>query len=203
LLIPDLGADKVWRLLKVGGKWTVSGAVEFEKGTGPRHLLIHEDIVYTIGELNSTLTAHALPPLPSEPTLLKTLPTLHALPPPGPLTPFLPAEILFAPSSSLSKALIYVSNRNEEHPGGDSIAIYTPASSSQSTFERVGEFRTGLGHLRGMMFSPDEESRYLVAGGLHRGGVKVFERLSGGLEFKEMARLEGEGAENVTSFVWI
>jgi len=202
LLIPDLGADKIWRLLKEGGEWTVKGSLDFEKGHGPRHLLVHEDTLYTIGELRATLHAHTLPPLPSPATLLKYLDTLESPLPEGNLD-WLPAEILISPASSpLSPPLIYVSNRNEPHPEGDAIAIYTPSSQEDNTpFAKVGHFRTGLDSTRGMMFSPD--GKYLVVGGGTKGGVKIFERLKGGLDFKEVAALQGPGAERPTSFAWL
>lgn len=41
LLIPDLGADKVWRLSKSKGKWEISGNVSYCPGGGPRHVAFH------------------------------------------------------------------------------------------------------------------------------------------------------------------
>jgi 6-phosphogluconolactonase (cycloisomerase 2 family) len=41
LLIPDLGADKTWRLAKGSAGWEVKGAIEYPAGAGPRHILIH------------------------------------------------------------------------------------------------------------------------------------------------------------------
>jgi 6-phosphogluconolactonase (cycloisomerase 2 family) len=42
LLIPDLGADKIWRCLKNNsGAWEVKGSVSMEAGSGPRHAVIH------------------------------------------------------------------------------------------------------------------------------------------------------------------
>jgi len=201
LLIPDLGADKIWRLLKEGGVWTVRGSVEFEKGHGPRHLLVHEDILYTVGELTATLHAHNLPPLPAPATLIKYIDTLESPLPSGNLD-WLPAEVLISTPSSISPPLIYVSNRNEPHPEGDAIAIYTPSSqTSETPFAKVGMFRTGLDSTRGMMFSAD--GKYLVIGGGTKGGVKVFERLKDALIPKQVAALEGEGVEKPTSFVWL
>lgn len=40
VLVPDLGADKTWRLKKnAGGLWAPVGYVEYEPGSGPRHLV--------------------------------------------------------------------------------------------------------------------------------------------------------------------
>ncbi|KAG8767498.1 hypothetical protein FRC19_005382 [Serendipita sp. 401] len=41
LLIPDLGADKTWRVIKGENGWEVKGAVEYPAGAGPRHVLVH------------------------------------------------------------------------------------------------------------------------------------------------------------------
>jgi 6-phosphogluconolactonase (cycloisomerase 2 family) len=41
LLIPDLGADKTWRLAKESTGWEVKGVIEYPAGSGPRHILIH------------------------------------------------------------------------------------------------------------------------------------------------------------------
>lgn len=41
LLIPDLGADKVWRLTKGASGWEVKGAIVYPAGSGPRHILVH------------------------------------------------------------------------------------------------------------------------------------------------------------------
>lgn len=116
------------------------------------------------------------------------------------------------------KTLLYLSNRNE--PGatadsGDTIAVYTPFSPSPSStqFKKIASIATGQKSLRGMLFDPS--GKYLVVGGLLGGGVKVFERVSGGANasangdvgegeggLKEVAKLEGEGAEGITTFLW-
>lgn len=41
LLIPDLGADKTWRLTKGPAGWEVKGAIDYPAGAGPRHILVH------------------------------------------------------------------------------------------------------------------------------------------------------------------
>lgn len=39
MLVPDLGADKVWRFSKNDtGKWEIRGFVQYEPGSGPRHV---------------------------------------------------------------------------------------------------------------------------------------------------------------------
>jgi 6-phosphogluconolactonase (cycloisomerase 2 family) len=44
ILIPDLGADKIWRLLKGPSGWEVKGAIDYPAGAGPRHILIHGEL---------------------------------------------------------------------------------------------------------------------------------------------------------------
>lgn len=43
LLIPDLGADKVWRLKRRNStaRWALHGSVQCEVGGGPRHVVTH------------------------------------------------------------------------------------------------------------------------------------------------------------------
>ena len=42
ILVPDLGADKVWRLTKNDqGIWSKAGFVNIKAGGGPRHAAIH------------------------------------------------------------------------------------------------------------------------------------------------------------------
>jgi 6-phosphogluconolactonase (cycloisomerase 2 family) len=97
VLVPDLGADKVWRLRKdAEGRWTVHGHVSSESGSGPRHIVVYgkdfastntittlthpclpkEGILYILNELSNTLSAHTLPPILEESKQLSSLPTV-------------------------------------------------------------------------------------------------------------------------------
>ena len=40
-LVPDLGADKTWRLVKGPTGWEVKGVIGYPAGTGPRHIVVH------------------------------------------------------------------------------------------------------------------------------------------------------------------
>lgn len=193
LLVPDLGADKTWRLQRgAGGKWEVKGHVEYEPGSGPRHVLVHDGVLYTALELSSGVAAHRLPPLPGAAELLGTTPTLSVPPSPEALV----AELLLPPKlSAADKDYLYVSNRNDPHEGGDVVSVISIADGVP---ELVGEVRTGLKHLRGMQF--DDTGRWLVAGGGQGGGVKVFERVDGGKGLKEVAHVELEAP---TAFLWL
>ncbi|KZS96560.1 putative isomerase YbhE [Sistotremastrum niveocremeum HHB9708] len=192
LLIPDLGADKVHRLLRdetKEGEWVVKGEISVKAGSGPRHVFVKDDVLYIVGELSSELLSYSLPPISSSgpaPTHLATLATTSTPPTPTALA----AEILLSPS----KTHLLISNRNDTHPLGDPIAIFT----LHPTFERVGEVRTGLNHIRGMQFSKD--GKYLIVGGANGGGVKVFEWSGEGEWAKEVAHVELEAP---TDFLWL
>jgi hypothetical protein len=110
----------------------------------------------------------------------------------------LAAELLIpAPNRTFSTPYAYVSNRNDPSPEGDTIAIFSIAGDS---LELVAEVRTGLKHLRGMVFGGADD-KWLVAGGVHGGGVKVFERIDGGKGLKVVA--ENGGIEAPTGFLWV
>jgi len=44
LLVPDLGADKTWRLKEEDGRWNVVGSLDHGTGKGPRHAVIHSTL---------------------------------------------------------------------------------------------------------------------------------------------------------------
>jgi 6-phosphogluconolactonase (cycloisomerase 2 family) len=212
LLVADLGADKVWRL---GGTSVreVVGAIDFAPGGGPRHVLYHgkccifvrvsqgtqcaaDGILYTVLELSSELAAHTLPALPKEPQHLGTVSTYGAGSPPN--KEALAAEILFIPARAGAPPRLLVSNRNDTHEGGDTIAVFALADKAGTPPRLIGEVRTGLKHIRGM--SVDPSNNYLVTGGLHGPGVKVFEIADEGEWLREIASVE---VASPTAFMWI
>ena len=156
-------------------------------------------MLYTLHELASTLTQQAIPPAPNG-TVGPLIANFSILPPGLPEgAAMAAAEILVTePSPSFPEPFIYVSNRNDPSPEGDTIAIFTPVD-EQGKLGYVGEVRSGLKHLRGMVFGgPD--AKWLVAGGAQGGGVKVFERVDGGKGLKEVAAVELEAP---TGFLWL
>ncbi|KAJ7623281.1 Lactonase, 7-bladed beta-propeller-domain-containing protein [Roridomyces roridus] len=196
LLVADLGADVVCRFAQQDGIWKLQARIGFEPGSGPRHTAVYDGALYTLNELNSTLSKHRFPPLPAEPSLIAVKPTM-ANPPPAP-TDMLAAELLIpAPNSSFPTAYAYVSNRNDPSPEGDIISIFAIEGVE---LELVAEVRTGLKHLRGMLFGGVDQ-RWLVAGGAQGGGVKVFERVDGGKGLKLVA--ENKEVEAPTGFLWV
>jgi len=111
----------------------------------------------------------------------------------------LAAEILIPhPNSLFPTPYLYLSNRNDPSPEGDIIAIFDFVS-DPGKLQLIAEVRTGLQHVRGMLFGGENE-KYLVVGGVNGGGVKVFERINDGLGLKEVAK--NEGVKAPTGFLW-
>lgn len=99
-----------------------------------------------------------------------------------------------------------MTNRNEPLPAGDTIAIFAPYSQHPSSgaesrlegkFRYLGSVATGLQHLRSISLG-GPEARYVLAGGVNGGGVKVFER--DGYSLREVASVP---IEKPTHFVWL
>lgn len=218
LLVPDLGSDNVCRLKKANdGTWQLKGHVGIEAGGGPRHVAFYGEHsvidssvfmivtdpdklggdLFTLLELKSKVVRHRFPPLPALPTFVKSVDTMSK-PPPTP-NDMLAAEILIPPTNaSFPTHYAYISNRNDPSPEGDIISVF--AIEGTDALELVTEFRSGLKHLRGMVFGgPD--NKYLVAGGANGGGAKVFERIDGGKSFKVVAELDS--VEAPTGFLWL
>lgn len=140
---------------------------------------------------------HRFPPSPDALTLVASTPSMSN-PPPQP-TDMLAAEILIPPPNpTYPTPYLYLSNRNDPSPLGDIISIFD--LSNPDALELVAEVRSGLKHLRGMAFGgPDD--KWLVAGGVNGGGVKVFERVDGGRELRVVA--EHKDVEAPTGFLWL
>ncbi|KAJ7054139.1 Lactonase, 7-bladed beta-propeller-domain-containing protein [Mycena amicta] len=131
ILVPDLGGDKIWRIARNGapGNFEVQGQINIDKGAGPRHIAVQDNILFTVHETASSLTAQVILKGRTE---LRTRCSRTSLP--SPPMPF-PAQSSLLPRSFLSTAtekfpnqLIYVSNRNISpnvtDPRGDTIAIF-------------------------------------------------------------------------------
>ncbi|KAJ7077819.1 Lactonase, 7-bladed beta-propeller-domain-containing protein [Mycena belliarum] len=196
LLVADLGADRVCRFSQRDGAWILQGQVQYAPGSGPRHTAVYDGALYTLNELDSTLSKHRFPTLPTAPSLIAVKSTM--LNPPALPRDMLAAELLIPPpNSTFSVLYAYVSNRNNPSPDGDTIAIFSIAGDD---LELVAEISTGLKHLRGMVFGGPED-KWLVAGGAEGGGVKIFERIDGGKGLKLLA--EDSSVEAPTGFLWV
>ncbi|KDQ23279.1 hypothetical protein PLEOSDRAFT_1068287 [Pleurotus ostreatus PC15] len=130
VFVPDLGADKIWRLANTGapGNFEVRGQIDIDVGTGPRHIAILDNILFTLHEKTSTLTAQRIPEGPNG-TTLPLIANVSIVPPGQPAgATFAAAELLIStPSEKFPNPIIYASNRNignETDPRGDAIAIF-------------------------------------------------------------------------------
>lgn len=199
VLIPDLGADKTWRLVKNDqGYWDVPGFIWYPPGSGPRHVALYGDVLYTLAELSNCVIAHRLPPLPSAPIYLASAPTTMEAPPEAPNHMFAAEILIPTPNARFHEPYLYVSNRGDSLRGGDSIAIFSIADDK---LQLVNEVRTGLTHIRGIAFGgPDSE--WLIAGGVYsKGGIKIYERVDGGKGLKEVA--SDPTIQASAGFVWM
>ncbi|KIK70655.1 hypothetical protein GYMLUDRAFT_65871 [Collybiopsis luxurians FD-317 M1] len=198
ILVPDLGGDRVYRLKKASdGAWKIDSHIDNEAGSGPRHVAIHEGYVYTVLELTSCIAKHTLPPSRGHVDFIAKVPTMIN-PPPLP-NDMLAAEILIPkPNTTYTVPYMYVSNRNDPSAEGDSVAIFSITKPGAPVL--IAEVRTGLRHLRGMEFGgPDD--KYLVAGGVNSGGIRIFERTEGGKNLRFVAQEANVKAP--TGFLWV
>ena len=152
--------------------------------------------MYTVCELTNQVVKHRFPPLPSEAEFITYTSTMSS-PPPSPNDMFAAEILLPKPNSTFSTPYLYVSNRNDPSPKGDTIAIFS--ITNPSSLELVNEVRTGLTHVRGMEFGGLDD-KWLVVGGLNAGGVKVFERVDDGKGLKAVT--VNEDVDAPAGFLW-
>ncbi|KZV76423.1 putative isomerase YbhE [Peniophora sp. CONT] len=202
MLVPDLGADRTWIFEKRGDsdEWHQTGSLLYKPGDGPRHLVHHDNVAYTLCELTSTVSTHRLDTVREDIEPLTHASTMFT--PPSPLGDMLAAEILLyppppaSPSASYQPRFLYISNRNFPGEVGDPIAIFSLENPLAPKLVR--ETASGLEHVRGMVVSPD--GKYLVAGGVHGGGVKIYDVREDGGALEQVAHCELEGP---THFLWL
>lgn len=139
VFVTDLGADKIWRLVNDGapGKFKVHGQIDVAAGNGPRHMAIRDNILFTVNEKTSTLTAQQIPAGPNG-TTFPLLANVSIVPQDVNFNgSFAAAEIFISePSEKFPDPLIYVSNRNlgpQFDPRGDTIAIFEFKNSPATT----------------------------------------------------------------------
>ncbi|EPQ50586.1 hypothetical protein GLOTRDRAFT_141401 [Gloeophyllum trabeum ATCC 11539] len=206
VLVPDLGGDKVWRLIQNGtaGEWGIEGIIEQPLWSGPRHGMIRDGYFYLVHELASSLTAQVLPIAPNG-----TMPFISdesTIPPTYPNgSDWHAAEILIPPpSTSFPQPYIYTSNRNTGNldPRGDTIVIW--AIQPDGSIQQVKQVYTGLDQIRGMMISTNADGvgEYIIAAGYAgTAGVQVYQRVSGGADLQLVAN--NTEIPTRTSFVWL
>ncbi|KAJ6551294.1 Lactonase, 7-bladed beta-propeller-domain-containing protein [Mycena capillaripes] len=207
VFVPDLGADTIWRLSPSGalGHYAITGSITQPLGSGPRHIRISNDRLYTLHELASTLSVQTIPAAPNGTArLISTASIIPANPPPNAV--WAAAEILIPPpSASFPSQYIYVSNRNTgvQTPTGDSIAIFEnlDQGTPRERLQLVTQVFTGLDQIRGMEFG-GEDDEYLIAGGVAgTAGVVIYKRVDGGRNLTEVVR--NTDVPTRTSFVWL
>ncbi|KAI0674303.1 putative isomerase YbhE [Trametes maxima] len=207
VFVPDLGADTIWRLASDGapGKWSIRGQIDQPKGSGPRHIAVRGNQVYTLHELSSTLTQQTIPAHASSPGPARLAANFSILPPGLPKGAAMAAgEILLVEGSNATASpfrapYIYVSNRNTgvQDPRGDAIAIYAV----EPRLRFVKHVFTGIDQIRGMEFG-GFENEFLVASGVKgEAGVLVLRRTHGGADLKIVA--VNKEIPTRTSFVWL
>ncbi|EAU86750.2 hypothetical protein CC1G_06511 [Coprinopsis cinerea okayama7 len=214
IFIPDLGADTIWRLVPndtPGSRDLVrlAGSIPQPKGSGPRHISIHNDRLFVLHELSSTLTLQRIPALGTNTSDI--ISTLTTFPSDGPQNPrWAAAEILIPPTTErFPVPYIYISNRNKgfiKDPRGDSIAIFEHVGlgTANEGLRLVKQVFTGLDQIRGMEFGPVETGgdEFLIAGASEGGaGVVVLRRIDGGRDLEIVAR--NSEVRTRTSFVWM
>ncbi|XP_006457591.1 hypothetical protein AGABI2DRAFT_196220 [Agaricus bisporus var. bisporus H97] len=212
IYVPDLGQDKIWRLVQNGSNpssFVIHGSLPHPLGSGPRHIAIHEDRLFTIHELSSTLTVQAVPASLDETTQITS--SVSIIPPDQPQgSQFAAAEILIpSPTSKFPTPYIYVSNRNIGRaldPRGDSIAIFELVNkgTQDESLQLVNQIFTGLTQIRGMEFGPSSqggEDFLIAAGVVGDAGTVVLQRTDGGRNMTVVSR--NADIPTRTSFLWI
>ncbi|KAF9257852.1 putative isomerase YbhE [Marasmius fiardii PR-910] len=204
VFVPDLGSDKTWRIERnQEGVYRLMESVIFSQpGSGPRHAAFYGDYIYILHELSNSLASFPIRNRTDIETPSHTLPSTtlfsSALQTPDAVTA---GEILIpSPNETFPIPYIYVSNRYDARPdGGDTIGIFRITDGgSTGQFEMVAEIETDFKQLRGMEFI-GQDGRWLIAGGVFSGGVKVYERVDGGRGLRRIA--QNEEVEVPTAFL--
>jgi 6-phosphogluconolactonase (cycloisomerase 2 family) len=209
VFVPDKGADKIWRLVENSspGNWKIQGFIPQATGSGPRHIRIYNEELYTLHELDNTLTLQQVPAAPNGTSAILANVTITPPNPPAGAK-FAAGEILIpTPTSQFPVPYIYVSNRNigTQDPRGDTIAIYERTIANGNVgLTLITHVYTGLDQIRGMEFglATNGGDEYLIAGGCAgSGGVVIFRRTDGGRGLEEVVR--NTDVPTRTSFVWL
>jgi len=205
LFVPDLGADKIWRLGRsASGGFQTNGFIQQPAGSGPRHIAVKDNTVFTVHELDNTITSQIIPLL-NVTTPADVLASFSTLPPdiPAGSTNGAAELVLSSVTEKYSQQFLYASNRNvSPDPSlldsrGDTIAIFSP-----EPLQLVKHVYTGLQQIRGMAIGGVDEE-YIIAAGMTGGGVAIFERINGGQDLKLLSRYTGVGSDQDVSFAWL
>ncbi|KXN82926.1 hypothetical protein AN958_02009 [Leucoagaricus sp. SymC.cos] len=212
VFVPDLGQDTIWRLAQDpqnAASFKIQGSIPHPAGSGPRHIAIFEDRLYTLHELASTLTVQAIPTAPNGTSTIFS--NVSIIPPNQPAgASFAAAEILIPqPTKKFPTPYIYVSNRNtgtQLDPRGDAIAIFELLDKGKKTerLQLITHVFTGLDQIRGMEFGPlkDGGEEFLAAAGVAgSAGTIILRRTEGGRDMEIVAK--NLDIPTRSSFVWL
>ncbi|KAF9449838.1 putative isomerase YbhE [Macrolepiota fuliginosa MF-IS2] len=212
ILVPDKGQDKIWRLARDTTNpalFAIQGIIPQPAGSGPRHIAIHEDRLFTLHELSSTLTVQVMPAAPNGTSpILSDVSIIPPNPPQGAV--FAAAEILIPePNERFPVPYIYVSNRNigvQTSPKGDSVAIFELVNkgTKNEELQLVNQVFTGLDQIRGMEFGPADKGldEFLIAAGVAGdAGTVMLKRTEGGRNMEIVAR--NLDIPTRSTFIWL
>ncbi|KAG5645656.1 hypothetical protein DXG03_005493 [Asterophora parasitica] len=212
VFVPDLGGDTVWRLSATNtatGSYAIKGQIAQPKGSGPRHIAFLNQRLFTIHELDNTLTIHTIPTVPNGTASL--LASANIVPPNAPAgAKFFASGILIPPTTkAFPTPYIYVANRNlgTQDVRGDAIAIYEHINVGKSNegLKFINHVYTGINQPRGLEFGPADgrggEAFLAVGGVAGNAGVKVFKRVDGGRTLELVAT--NWDIPTRTAFVWV
>ncbi|KAJ3549629.1 hypothetical protein NM208_g408 [Fusarium decemcellulare] len=188
LYAPDLGADRVWVLVRNNMELEVCGWLQCPPGTGARHAVLTPDekTMYVVGELSHKVIAFDL----------STCPGKDVQPIEGFAVNIIPPNVhrdhqFMMDSAEISvhpkiPNILYVSNRWERHiaerepglqnvptelPQGDTIAIIILSDDGRRAQE-IKHVRTSLDTIRGFRLSDD--GNYVVVAGQEGGGIEIY-----------------------------
>ncbi|KAJ2933373.1 hypothetical protein H1R20_g3724, partial [Candolleomyces eurysporus] len=218
LWIPDTGRDIIWRVIEepVGPnitdilKLNITGNITQPKKSGPRHIAIFEDRLYTIQEKSSTLMVQTVPKLPEDNSTILSRTTIIPEDAPRYGADWAGGAIVIPPrTDKFPTPYVYVSNRNLGVPDerGDTIAIFELVNkdTEDEELKLVKQVFTGLNQIRVLSVGPageDGGDEFILASGqTGQGGVVVFQRVDGGKDLKEIVR--NRDIPNRTSFIWL
>lgn len=161
----DLGTDSVhaYAFDPAAGELTREHESQMPAGSGPRHLALHPeaDVVYVVGELDSTLTACAYD---RDTGVLEPVSTVSLLPEGASPEGNTAAEVVVTSDGRF----VYGSVRGE-----DIIAAYSVDGSDATALQLVDRYPCGGSGPRHISLDPGE--RWLYVANQHSGTVAVFE----------------------------
>jgi len=208
--VPDLGLDVIWRLKERedGSGYEIRGSIPQPQGSGPRHIAIQNNRLYTLHEKSSMLSVQDIPDSPNGTAI--TYASVSIIPANQTLGAVYAAAEILMPSScpKFPKPYIYVSNRNigVVDIKGDSIAIFEHVNQGLPNEDLVliKQVYTGLDQIRSMQFGNVDNGgdEYLMAGSAAgERGVAILRRTEEGRNLEVVAR--NQDISNRTSFVWL